>query len=344
MKACVLRVPAPVVERPLTLEEVETPAPPPGHLLIKVNACGICRTDLHVVEGELEVRKSPLIPGHQVVGAVEALGEGVAARPGVDVGGQVDVGGRVGVAWLHRTCGACRYCAAGRENLCDHAEFTGWSRDGGFAEYVVAPADFVYPLPQQLSDLDAAPLLCAGIVGYRSLRQCAPNEWKGARLGMYGFGAAAHINIQIARARGADVYVCTRDRQRHQKLAEELGAAWVGDTFDAPPVKLDAAIIYAPAGEIVPVALRALDRGGRLVLGGIHMSPTPPLEYQDLYWERVVCSVANNTRDDGRDFLEEAARVGVRTHVRTFPLTEANEALIALKHDAIKGAGVLQVG
>ena len=338
MEACVLRVPAPVVERPLTLEEVDTPAPPPGHLLIRVSACGICRTDLHVVEGELEVRKSPLIPGHQVVGTVETLGETVTAQPGSDVGG------RVGVAWLHSTCGSCRFCAAGRENLCEQAEFTGWTRDGGFAEYVTAPADFVYPLPQRLSDLDVAPLLCAGIVGYRSLRLCAPDEWKGTRLGMYGFGAAAHINIQIARARGADVYVCTRDRQRHQKLAEELGAAWVGDTFDEPPVKLDAAIIYAPAGEIVPAALKALDRGGRLVLGGIHMSPTPPLEYQDLYWERVVCSVANNTRDDGREFLEEAARVGVRTHIQTFPLAEANEALIALKHDAIKGAGVLQVG
>ncbi|MHC4775424.1 MAG: zinc-dependent alcohol dehydrogenase family protein [Planctomycetota bacterium] len=338
MKACLLRVPAAVVERPLTLEDVERPDPPAGHLLIKVSACGICRTDLHVVEGELEVRRSPLIPGHQVVGTVEALGEAVAAQP------DLQVGGRVGVAWLHCTCGSCRHCTAGRENLCEQAEFTGWTRDGGFAEYAVAPADFVYPLPQQLSDLQVAPLLCAGIVGYRSLRRCAPDDWSGARLGMYGFGAAAHINIQIARARGADVYVCTRDRQRHQKLAEELGAAWVGDTFDEPPVKLDAAIIYAPAGEIVPAALRALDRGGRLVLGGIHMSPTPPLEYQDLYWERVVCSVANNTRADGRDFLEEAARVGVRTHIQTFPLEQANDALIALKHDAIKGAGVLQVG
>ncbi|MHC4217266.1 MAG: zinc-dependent alcohol dehydrogenase family protein [Planctomycetota bacterium] len=338
MKACLLRAPAPVLERPLVLDEVETPTPPPGQLLIKVTACGICRTDLHVVEGELEVRKTPLIPGHQVVGTVETLGEAVTIRP------DIDVGGRVGVAWLHSTCGSCRYCAAGRENLCEQAEFTGWTRDGGFAEYVVAPADFVYPLPQALSDLEVAPLLCAGIVGYRSLRRCAPDDWKGARLGMYGFGAAAHINIQIARARGADVYVCTRDRQRHQKLAEELGAAWVGGTYDKPPVKLDAAIIYAPAGEIIPAALKALDRGGRLVLGGIHMSPTPPLEYKDLYWERVVCSVANNTRADGRDFLEEAARVGVRTRTRTFPLDEANEALIALKHDAIKGAGVLQVG
>jgi propanol-preferring alcohol dehydrogenase len=338
MKACLLHQPAPVRQRPLEHCDVETPAPPAGHLLIRVSACGICRTDLHVVEGELEVRKSPLIPGHQIVGTVEARGEGITAQP------DLDVGGRVGVAWLHRTCGSCRYCGAGRENLCEHAEFTGWTRDGGFAEYVTAPADFVYPLPQELSDLQVAPLLCAGIVGYRSLRQCAPDDWKGARLGMYGFGAAAHINIQIARARGADVYVCTRDRQRHQKLAEELGAAWVGGTFDEPPVKLDAAIIYAPAGEIIPAALKALDRGGRLVLGGIHMSPTPPIEYQDLYWERVVCSVANNTRADGRVFLEEAARVGVRTHVQTFPLGQANDALIALKHDAIKGAGVLQVG
>jgi propanol-preferring alcohol dehydrogenase len=339
MKACLLRAPAPVLERPLALEEVEMPAPVPGdHVLIEVSACGICRTDLHVVEGELEVRKSPLIPGHQIVGTVAAFTE----RPGASVG--FDLGDRVGVAWLQSTCGSCRFCTAGRENLCEQAEFTGWTRDGGFGEYVVAPADFVYPLPQQLSDLQVAPLLCAGIVGYRALRQCALAAWQGARVGMYGFGAAAHINIQIARARGAEVYVCTRDRKRHQKLAEELGAAWVGGTFDEPPVKLDAAIIYAPAGEIIPAALRALDRGGRLVLGGIHMSPTPSLLYRDLYWERVVCSVANNTRADGRDFLEEAARVGVRTHIQTFPLEQANDALIALKHDAIKGAGVLQVG
>jgi propanol-preferring alcohol dehydrogenase len=338
MKACVLRTPAPVVDRPLAWEDVDDPSPPPGHLLIKVAACGICRTDLHVVEGELEVRKSPLIPGHQIVGTIHALGEGVHAGRGLEAGS------RVGVAWLHSTCGSCRYCRRDQENLCPNAEFTGWTCDGGFAEFVTAPADFVYPLPQELSDLDVAPLLCAGIVGFRSLRRCAPPDWNGARIGMYGFGAAAHINIQIAQARGAEVYVCTRDRERHQKLAEELGAAWVGGTFDEPPVKLDAAIIYAPAGEIVPAALKALDRGGRLVLGGIHMSPTPPIEYRDLYWERVVCSVANNTRADGRDFLAEAARVGVRTHIRTFPLDEANDALIALKHDAIKGAGVLQVG
>ncbi len=335
MKACLLRATAPVRERPLEMTEVATPQPGTGELLIRVGACAVCRTDLHVVEGELPVRKSPLIPGHQVVGTVERLGPGAGGfRPG----------DRVGVAWLHRTCGRCRYCAGGRENLCADARFTGWTVDGGFAEYITAPADYTYRLPANLPDRQAAPLLCAGIVGYRCLRRCDLAEWKGARLGLYGFGAAAHIAIQIARARGAIVYVCTRDRERHQKLAEELGAAWVGGTMDPPPETLDAAIIYAPAGEIVPAALAALDRGGRLVLGGIHMSPIPSIDYQDLYWERSVCSVANNTRADGRDFLEEAARAGVRTHVQLFPLEEANEALIALKHDAIRGAAVLEIG
>ena len=335
MKACVLRNPKPVKERPLEVADVETPKPAAGEVLIEVRACGICRTDLHVVEGELDQarQKSPVIPGHQVVGTIEEAKEA----------GSLQKGDRVGVAWLHSTCGACRYCKRGHENLCERAEFTGWTSDGGYAQFIVAPAAFVYPLPGTLEDFQVAPLLCAGIVGYRCLRQCRLEDWSGARLGMYGFGAAAHIGIQIALARGAEVYVCTRDRERHQKLAEELGAAWVGGTFDEPPVKLDAAIIYAPAGEIVPVALRALDRGGRLVLGGIHMSPTPPIEYRDLYWERMICSVANNTRTDGRDFLDEAARVGVRTHVQRFPLEDANEALIALKHDAIKGAGVLEV-
>ncbi len=335
MKACVLRNPKPVKERPLEVADVETPKPAAGEVLVEVRACGICRTDLHIVEGELDQarQKSPVIPGHQVVGTIEEAKEA----------GSLQKGDRVGVAWLHSTCGACRYCKGGHENLCERAEFTGWTRDGGYAQFVVAPAEFVYPLPGALEDLQVAPLLCAGIVGYRCLRQCGLEDWSGARLGMYGFGAAAHIGIQIALARGAEVYVCTRDRERHQKLAEELGAAWVGGTFDEPPVKLDAAIIYAPAGEIVPAALRALDRGGRLVLGGIHMSPTPPIEYRDLYWERMICSVANNTRTDGRDFLDEAARVGVQTHIQRFPLEDANEALIALKHDAIKGAGVLEV-
>jgi propanol-preferring alcohol dehydrogenase len=255
----------------------------------------------------------------------------------------VEVGTRVGVAWLHCTCGECRFCTSGRENLCEKAEFTGWTRQGGFAEYVVAPADFVYPLPQALADHQVAPLLCAGIIGYRCLRQCGIDNWRGAKLGLYGFGAAGHIAIQIARHRGAEVYVCTRDRERHQKLASELGATWVAGTFDAPPVKLDASIIFAPAGEIIPPALEALDRGGSLVCGGIYMTPTPPIPYELLYQERIIRSVANNTREDGRDFLEEAAAAGVTTHTQLFPLKDANEALIALKHDAIRGEAVLQV-
>jgi propanol-preferring alcohol dehydrogenase len=303
-------------------------------VLIRVRACGVCRTDLHVVEGELEPRRAPLVPGHQIVGEVTALGAGVTTPA---------VGERVGVAWLHATCGGCPYCRSARENLCTAARFTGWTVDGGYAEQAVGAAEYVYPLPPALDDEQVAPLLCAGIIGYRCLRQCELTSWPGARLGLYGFGAAGHIAIQIARARGADVYVCTRDRDRHQRLAEELGAAWVGGTVDPPPVPLDAAVVFAPAGEIVPAALKALDRGGRLVLGGIHMSPIPGLDYRDLYWERVIRSVANNTRADGREFLAEAARVGVRTHVRAFPLEAANDALVELKHDAIRGAAVLVV-
>ncbi len=309
-----------------------------GQVRIRVRACGVCRTDLHVIEGELDQtkQKKPVIPGHQIVGVIDELGEGASGFA---------VGDRVGVAWLHQTCGECACCVSSRENLCDRAEFTGYTIDGGYAEYALAQADFVYRLPDEFDDLQVAPLLCAGIIGYRCLGKCTDSleDWNGLRLGLYGFGAAGHIAIQIARARGADVYVCTRDRERHQKLAEDLGAKWVGGTTDPPPEPLDAAIIFAPAGEIVPAALKALDRGGRLVLGGIHMSPIPELDYDDLYWERRIESVANNTRADGLAFLEEAARVGVKTSVQTFPLEDANEALIALKHDAIKGAAVLVV-
>jgi propanol-preferring alcohol dehydrogenase len=232
---------------------------------------------------------------------------------------------------------------SGRENLCEFAEFTGWTRDGGYAEYVAAPANFAYHLPKNFADLHAAPLLCAGIIGYRSLKLTNINSWQGARLGIYGFGAAGHICIQIARFRGADVYVATRDRERHQTLAEELGAVWVGDTFDVPPVELDAAIVFAPAGEIVPAAMKALDRGATLVLGGIHMSPIPQFEYSLIYGERVVRSVMNNTRTDGIEFLNEAAAIPITTSVQTFSLDEANDALISLKNDAVRGAAVLQI-
>ncbi|MDQ3917803.1 MAG: zinc-dependent alcohol dehydrogenase family protein [Acidobacteriota bacterium] len=350
MKACLLRTPAPVESRPLELAEVETPTAGEGELLLRVSACGVCRTDLHVVEGELAVRKSPVVPGHQVVGRVEAVGagaEGFGERDGEGFkagdGGGFKVGDRVGLAWLNETCGVCRFCRGGRENLCERAEFTGWTRDGGYAEFVRAPARFVYPLPEGFGDVQAAPLLCAGIIGYRALRLTGLREWKGARLGIYGFGAAGHVCIQIARSRGAEVYVMTRDRERHQALAEELGAAWTGGASEEPPVKLDAAVIFAPAGELVPVALKALDKGGALVTGGIHMSDLPPLPYRLLYGERVVRSVANNTREDGREFLAEAARVPVRTSVQTYTLAEAGDALVALKRDAVRGAAVLLV-
>lgn len=336
MKACVLKSPAPVTSRPLDLIELEIPTPGRGEVLVRVHACAICRTDLHVVEGELPVRRTHVIPGHQVVGKVVKLGEDVS---------ELVVGQRVGIAWLHSTCGTCRYCRAGRENLCNNAEFTGWTVNGGFADYAVAPAAFAYPLPESFDDVQAAPLLCAGIIGFRALRLTGLVErgWSGARLGIYGFGAAGHVAIQLALGRGASVYVATRDRVRHQSLATELGAVWVGDAMDEPPVKLDAAIIFAPAGELVPIALKAMDKGGALVLGGIHMSAIPSFDYALIYGERVVRSVANNTRQDGREFLVEAARIPVKNHVQSFPLEQANDALIALKHDAIRGAGVLTI-
>lgn len=334
MKAYIIEKPSPIGSRPLRLVDIPRPVPAEGEILIRVKACGICRTDLHVAEGDLPQRLVPVIPGHQIVGIVEEMSEQVEG---------ITPGSRVGAAWLHSTCGCCRFCVSGRENLCDKAEFTGWTRNGGFAEFAAVQSKFVYPLPDRFDDLQAAPLLCAGIIGYRALKLTNLSSWTGARLGIYGFGAAGHVCIQIARSRGADVYVATRDRERHQALAEQLGAAWVGDTFAEPPVKLDAAIIFAPAGEIVPAALGALDKGGTLVLGGIHMSPVPEFEYQLLYGERVVRSVANNTREDGREFLAEAAAIPITTSVRSFAFEEANEALIALKNDAIKGAAALTV-
>jgi alcohol dehydrogenase, propanol-preferring len=332
MKAWLLNRPAPVDTHPLTLSDVLSPTPADDEVLLRVDACGVCRTDLHVVEGELPVRRTPLIPGHQIVGRITSVGSGVDS---------FTIGDRVGVAWLNRTCGKCEYCRSGRENLCDRAQFTGWTVDGGYAEYAVALASFTYRIPDNFADAEAAPLLCAGIIGYRCLRLTGLKDWQGARLGLYGFGAAGHISIQLARSRGAEVYVCTRDRERHQALAHELGATWVGDAAAEPPVKLDAAIIFAPAGELVPVALKAMAKGGTVVLGGIHMSPIPEFQYSLIYGERTIRSVANNTRADGEEFLSEAARVPVRTHVQTFAFEQLNDALIALKNDAIRGAGVV---
>jgi propanol-preferring alcohol dehydrogenase len=332
MKACLLRAPAAIETNPLEYAEVAAQQPKSGEVLVRVRACGVCRTDLHVIEGELPPRKSPVIPGHQVVGIVERQGEN-ARRFGI--------GDRVGIAWLHRTDGTCEYCKTGAENLCDNPMFTGYSVDGGYAEHIVAPEDFIYAIPAGFPDEQAAPLLCAGIIGFRSLRLSGIKT--GGRLGFYGFGAAAHVAIQVARHWKVEVFASTRD-VRHQRLALELGAAWAGGTYDEPPKKLDAAIIFAPAGEIVPAALKALKKGGALILGGIHMSPIPSFNYDLLYQERVIRSVANNTRQDGEDFLRIAAEIPIRTHVEIFPLAEANRALNALKNDAIPGAAVLRIG
>src|ERR1700720_1470975 len=331
MKACLLRAPAAIETNPLEYAEVAAPQPKSGEVLVRVRACGVCRTDLHVTEGELPPRKSPIIPGHQIVGVVEENGPDA---------NRFAKGARVGIAWLHSTDGICEFCRSGAENLCDHPTFTGYTVDGGYAEYAVAPEDYIYAIPEQFPDEQAAPLLCAGIIGFRSLRLSGIQP--GGKLGFYGFGAAAHVAIQVARHWNVDVYAATRDA-RHQKLALELGAKWAGGTLASPPEKLDAAIVFAPAGEIVPVALAGLRKGGTLILGGIHMSPIPSFDYDLLYQERVIRSVANNTREDGRDFLRVAAEIPIRTRVQIFPLREANRALNALKNDAIEGAAVLKV-
>jgi len=329
MKACVLDSPAPIETAPLIWRDIPRPSPQAGQLLVQVRACGICRTDLHVIEGELPRSKMPIVPGHQVVGVIAEQGSGATRYP---------IGTRVGIAWLHATDGTCEYCRAGKENLCEHPSFTGYTVDGGFAEYSLAEQDFVYPIPDGFADEHAAPLLCAGIIGFRSLRLA--NLPKNGRLGLYGFGAAAHVAIQVAHYWGCEVYVCTRD-ERHQKLARELGAVWAGGTIDAPPKLLDSAIVFAPAGEIVPAALKALNKGGTLTLGGIHMSPIPQFDYDLIYGERVMRSVANNTREDGRDFLKIAAEIPIHTEIERFAMQDANRALNALKNDAIRGAAVL---
>ena len=332
MKAMVLDSPGDVARNPLRLDNVPMPEPGSSEVLVRVSVCGICRTDLHVVEGELERPKLPLIPGHQAVGLITRLGSGVNERT---------IGERVGVAWLQGTCGQCDYCRSGRENLCLSARFTGYQVDGGYAEYVVLPAAFAYPIPPAFSDEEAAPLLCAGIIGYRALR--VSHIQPGQRLGLYGFGASAHIAIQLARHWGCEVYVCSL-KPSHQALARALGAAWVGGASEAPPVRLHASIMFAPAGELVIPALRALERGGTLALAGIHMSTIPPLEYdRDLFGERVIRSVTANTRQDGFDLLREAAAIPIRPRTQRFSLDQANHALQALKSGAVNGAGVLAI-
>ena len=315
--------------QPLRLADLPTPKPGAGQFLIRVFACAVCRTDLHVIDGELMQPKLPLIPGHEIVGSIEAKGDSAE---------RFEIGDRVGIPWLGWSCGECVYCKSGKENLCDRAGFTGYTIDGGYAEHTVADQRFCFPIPSLYSDAQAAPLLCAGLIGYRSLVKAG----NGKRLGIYGFGAAAHIVAQVARYQQREIYAVTRPGDKDaEKFALALGAVWAGSSNELPPEKLDAAIIFAPVGELVPQALRAVGKGGVVVCGGIHMSDIPSFPYEILWEERSVCSVANLTRRDGEEFLTLAPRVPVHTEVQTFPLEEANEALARLRTGKIRGAAVL---
>ena len=328
MRAAILDSPG----KPLRAVDVEAPKPEAEQVLVSVHACGVCRTDLHVVDGELEEPKLPLLPGHQIVGKVVETGEGVE---------QFAAGDRVGVPWLGYTDNSCRYCLSGRENLCDNAQFTGYQIDGGYAEYAVADYRFCFPIPDGYPDLQAAPLLCAGLIGYRSLRMTGDAE----RLGLYGFGAAAHIVTQVARYQGREVFAFTRSGDTEaQRFARDVGAVWAGDSQQPPPEELDAAIIFAPIGELVPAALRAVVKGGVVVCGGIHMSGIPSFPYKILWGERVIRSVANLTRRDGEEFLTLAPKIPVRTKIVPFPLAQANEALDSLRGSKISGEAVIVVG
>ena len=327
MKSMILERISPVAERPLRLIDMPDPVPGPGEIRIRVRACGVCRTDLHVVEGDLPEHTLPIIPGHQIVGKVDALG------PGARV---FSPGDRVGVAWLRGTCGVCGH---GDENLCPDSRYTGYHENGGYAELAVVPEEYAYPIPDQFDDLQAAPLLCAGIIGYRALQRAEVPA--GGRLALYGFGSSASVVIQIALHRGCEVHVVTRG-ESHRQLARDMGAHWVGRAGDTPPAEVDSAIIFAPAGEIVPDALRSVRKGGTVAMAGIYMSPIPQLDYEThLFHEKNLRSVEANTREDGRSLLLVAAEVPVRARVTTFPLEEANEALVRLKNDQIDGSAVL---
>jgi alcohol dehydrogenase, propanol-preferring len=325
MRAMLFEKPGELLRR----ADLPVPKPSAGQVLIRVHACAVCRTDLHVVDGELAQPKLPLIPGHEIVGRVEEKGEGVEP---------FQIGARVGIPWLGWTCGECAYCRAGEENLCDQAKFTGYTLDGGYAEYTLADQRFCFPIPDSYSDAEAAPLLCAGLIGYRSLVKAGNAK----RLGIYGFGAAAHIVAQVAHYQNREIYAFTRPGDKAaEKFALKLGAVWAGSSNEWPPVKLDAAIIFAPVGDLIPQALRTVDKGGIVVCGGIHMSDIPSFPYEILWEERSICSVANLTRRDGKEFLALAPKVPVRTEVQTFRLDEANEALARLRSGKIQGAAVL---
>lgn len=332
MQAMVLERHGPIETRPLALRDVPLPVPRAGEVRLRVTHCAICRTDLHVIEHELPTAKLPVIPGHQVVGVVDAVGPGCRL---------LALGQRVGVAWLRSTCGVCRFCAAGQENLCAEARFTGYHEDGGFAEYAVVREDFAYLLPGSAPAEQAAPLLCAGLIGYRALERAeVPPR---GRLCLYGFGSSAHLVLQFAQARGHEVWVVTRG-QKHRELARAMGASWVGASAGDLPEAVDSAIIFAPAGELVPQALARLNKGGTLALAGIYLTQIPPLDYQQhLFYERSLRSVTANTRDDGRRMLAEALRAGIRPRVAHFELAQANQALALLKADALAGTGLLRV-
>jgi propanol-preferring alcohol dehydrogenase len=331
MRAMRLHAQRPIGAHPLVAEDVAVPEPAADEVLLRVAACGICRTDLHVVEGDLPLRRAPVVPGHQIVGRVERVGPRASRfRPG----------DRVGVAWLRRTCGTCEDCRSGRENLCERSDYTGYSADGGFAEYATAPERFAYPIPPAFGDVEATPLLCAGIIGYRALALAAVPG--GGRLGVYGFGSSAHVTVQVARARGCEIFVCTREAS-HRALARRLGAAWTGELGDRMPAPADGIIVFAPAGDLVPLALRNLRKGGTLSLAGIYMSTIPALEYRDLFYERTIRTVTSNTRADGEALLAEASRIPVRVTTTAFALDQANEALEGLKRGAFAGSGVLLV-
>jgi len=330
MRAWVVAEPGPVGASPLALVERAVPRPERGEVLVRVRACGVCRTDLHLAEGELTPRRSRVIPGHEVVGEVVERGAGAD---------RFQTGDRVGIAWLRYTCGACRWCRTGRENLCPQSRYTGWDSDGGYADFAVVPEAFAYRIPTSFADEQAAPLLCAGIIGYRSLLRARLPP--GGRLGIYGFGASAHLTAQLAIAQGAQVHVLTRGRQARE-LAAQLGAASVGGPFDAAPVPLDASIIFAPAGELVPLALESLGPGGTLALAGIHMSDIPVLDYQrHLFRERSLCSVTSNTRRDGEDFLVLAQRLGIQVTTTPVRFEQADLALRDLAEGHVRGAAVL---
>jgi propanol-preferring alcohol dehydrogenase len=331
MKAMLLKKPRPARENPLEETDIPRPEPGAGELLLRVNACGVCHTDLHTVEGELPLPRLPLVPGHQIVGTVEVLGPGAT---------RFKRGDRVGVPWLYWTCGECSYCKRGLENMCEKAQFTGYHADGGYAEYTVAHEDFVYGIPPVFSDAEAAPLLCAGVIGYRALRLSGAT--RGCTLGLFGFGASAHVAIQIAKYWGCEVYVFTRSPE-HKELAGRLGAVWTGSSKDRAPVKVTNAILFAPVGELVHDALRALDKGGTLAINAIYLSPIPKMEYGLIYDERTVRSVTASTRADAEELLKVAAEIPVKTDVQTFALKDANRALILLKESKIRGAATLLI-